>query len=307
MANGVLNNLLAEFQSLSDELVRLEQLVNTILLLNRDSAMRIARFTVYICLVSTLFACGGGGGDDAGDLRTDTCSTIGLSARIVNGTQCSDTNSAVVPIRISTRTNDFLCSGTMITGTYVLSAAHCFLFDADNNGSADQIISASITANGRQISASRVFVHPDYYETAEALFNDVAILNLDSPADLPIIPIVLSQAVSGGDVVQIFGYGSTGNTAGTGVLRSGEMRVTEVSENHLITQFNGSNGSNTCVGDSGGPAFLTLPDGSVGIVGITSSGVREDCGAGDTSLFSNVQGSRLLAFITSVVPGVPTI
>jgi hypothetical protein len=128
-------------------------------------------------------------------------------------------------------------------------------------------------------------------------------VELEAAVNLPVMPLMLSQPVVAADEIQIFGFGTT--ESGTlGQLFSGEMRVSSVTPDHLISSFSGQ-GSNTCTGDSGGPAFLTV-NGRVGIVGLTSSGFREDCAAGDTSLFANVQSADYFGFIRSVVPNVQT-
>ncbi len=253
-----------------------------------------------LLLLGFLSSCGGGGGGssdngNSGDLNTNTCSTLGLQPRIINGTECDSTASPVVRIDLRLAGNaSAICSGTMITPTHVLSAGHCF---------PPETRSAFITANNNRIDGIRFFRHPGYTETNQALFKDVAVLELEAPANLPTVPVLLSQPVTDGDDIQIFGFGTT--ESGTlGELFSGEMRVSAVTQDHLITSFNG-NGSNTCTGDSGGPALLTV-NGTVGIVGLTSSGFREDCSAGDTSLFANMQSDDYIGFVRSVAPGVQT-
>lgn len=255
-----------------------------------------------VALLALLFlgGCGGGGGssDDSsgsGGLRTDTCSTLGLQPRIINGTQCETSGSPVVRIDLRLRDGSAaLCSGSIISPTHVLSAGHCF---------PPQTRSAFITVNGARVDGARFFRHPGYTETSQALFKDVAVLELSQPVSLPILPIMTSQPVSSGDAIQIFGFGTT-ETGSLGVLESGEMRVSDVTSDHLIAAFNGD-GSNTCTGDSGGPALLTV-NGAVGIVGLTSSGFRADCLAGDRTLFANMQSADYIGFVRSIVPSVRT-
>ena len=102
----------------------------------------------------------------------------------------------------------------------------------------------------------------------------------------------------------IFGFGFTENgVVGLGTLRSGEMRVEETDTNHILAIFDGS-GSNTCSGDSGGPALAQNGSGAWGIIGITSTGTVEGCGVGDESIFTNLSDPAMLAFIDEIVPNV---
>jgi secreted trypsin-like serine protease len=255
-------------------------------------------FLVFIALSLFLSSCGGGGGDgnDAsggGDgLSNNACETLGLNARIINGTECSTSDSPVVRITLLFNNGSGAsCSGTMLTQTHVLSAAHCFTAE---------VRSASITANGRRIDGVRYFRHPGYTPTSQALFKDVAVLELGSNAGLPTVPLMVSSSVESGDVVKIFGFGLDEN-GNSGALRSGEMRVSDVTTDHLISSF-GGDGSNHCSGDSGGPAIFAGKNG-IGIVGIISSGFLKECGVGDTSLFANTQSAEYLNFIRQTVPG----
>jgi len=260
----------------------------------KNTLTRIASLAL-VGISVILSGCGGGGSDSnsggGGGLSNNACESLGLQPRIINGTECTTTNSPVV--RISILFNDgsgASCSGTMLTQTHVLSAGHCF---------PPEVRSAFITANGRTIDGVRYFRHPGYSATNQALFRDVAILQLGANADLPTVPLLVSSSSASGDTIKIFGFGLDENGQ-AGVLKSGEMRVNAVTTDHLITSFNGD-GSNTCSGDSGGPALLNGPNG-LGIVGITSSGFLTECGTGDTSLFANTQSAEYLQFIRDTVP-----
>jgi secreted trypsin-like serine protease len=261
------------------------------------NALSKSLFALLVSVSLLVSSCGGGGGGSSdsggGDgLSNNACESLGLNARIINGTECSTTDSPVVRISLIFKDGTTAsCSGTMLTQTHVLSAGHCF---------PAEVRSATITANGRRVDGVRYFRHPGYNATNQALFKDVAILELGSNAGLPTVPLMVSSAASSGDTIKIFGFGLDEN-GGAGVLKSGEMRVNDVTTDHLITSFDGE-GSNTCSGDSGGPALLVGANG-IGIVGITSSGFLTDCGVGDTSLFANTQSAEYLNFIRETVPG----
>lgn len=247
------------------------------------------------------------GGDDNG-LSTNACSSLGLSTRvsttrIVNGTDCNENNSPVVELLLTLpdgRTGT--CTGNMLTSTEVLTAAHCFF---------DNPVEVIATASGVSARAIRVISHPQVSVSANGFVtNDAAIVRLASPVNLPTLPVVLSRAPKSGDEIKIFGYGITedqtltNNTTGT--LRSGEMKVSEVNSDFVSADFNGDDGSNTCSGDSGGPALLEF-DGKIGIIGVLSTGAILECTAGDTSRFTNLQTQSVISFITSNAPGVKVI
>ncbi len=267
----------------------------------RVIAMKFNRIFKTLLISSIVFfaACSGGGGDDSdssNDLGTGACSTLGLQTRIINGSSCTEQGSPVVELTlIADNGVASLCTGTMITSTDVLTAGHC----------AVGMTSAYITVGGTRVNAAQVAIHPGYSSQPSAVFNDVAVYRLSSAVSLPTVPLLISRDVQVSDTIQIFGYGQTENQSDnndtSGTLRAGEMRVDNVTADHLFTVFNGD-GSNTCFGDSGGPALLTS-GASAGIVGVTSTGQREDCGEGDISLFANIQGQSVFDFIIAVSPG----
>jgi len=254
-----------------------------------------------LCLTALAAGCGGGGGDGDGGssgLSTNECGRLGLTAKIINGTECADTGSPVVLIQLYLGNGTLaLCSGTMVTPTQVLTAAHCF--------TSGDVQAASISENGREVFARSVAVHPGVDEDASGnIFNDAAILNLERTVSLRTLPVIASAKVESGDTIAIYGYGLD-QDGELGVLRSGSMLVSEVTPNHIFSFFEGD-GSNTCQGDSGGPAIITTSvNGAAvtGVVGMTSTGTVVGCGEGDLSLFANAQESSILNFIRQQAPG----
>lgn len=271
-------------------------------------------------LVGNIYACGGDDSDDSGDnggsseVARNACGILGLNesknvTKVINGTQCEAGASPVVFIQTYGVANG-LCTGTLITSNQVLTAGHCF----DN-----PIFSLTISQgiDGAPLAAGgEVIIHPDYQRTPDSpngfIFADVAIINLDRNVSLPIMPILVSRGLSVGDTVSIFGYGfsdTASSLAGeeldpaqVGYLRSGQMRLTNVSETHVRARFSADYGSNTCMGDSGGPVTFTAENGSTGIVAVTSGGDSATCSPGDNSDFARLAYSGNLQFIATYAP-----
>lgn len=250
-------------------------------------------------------ACTKSSNDDGGSdalPQTNACSVLGLNTRVISGTSCSETNSPVVKINIiNTDATQGLCSGTMISSTAVLTAAHCFL--------EHDLQLAYIEANGVAVPATEVAIHPGVAVGSDSnnnntpvVLNDVAIVHLSSAVTLPTLSVLSSQSPQRDDIFSIFGYGLDENS-NLGVLKSGQSVVETVTTQHITARFDGV-GSNSCNGDSGGPAILSLASGANAIIGVVSSGTLTTCQTGDLSYYANVTSAALLSFIQQEVPTV---
>lgn len=248
-------------------------------------------------------SCGGGDSDSAA-LSNNACGVLGLearaySSRIINGTECVNPNNAPV-VRVVLNIDSFrgaLCSGTFITPNKVLTAAHCFL---DNPTST--IVSVGNTSSTRKdYRAVRVDIHPNFANGDRTLLRDVAVITLGENVSTPTLPILARVSLSSGDITSIFGYGIDENgNSNFNRLLSGEMRVSEVTVANIRADFNGE-GSNTCLGDSGGP-IVYITDERATIAGLTSTGINADCTSGDQSYFTNIQDPEVLSFLSQVAP-----
>lgn len=169
------------------------------------------------------------------------------------------------------------CTGTLVSQFVVVTAGHCvhgfepdkvyFGSDPDNVG-------------GTYLDVVDFQPHPDF--DPDTLENDIGVVALVAPA--PVVPVRFagSDAEEGFDVgtsLKIVGFGITGGDADdVGTKRTGDTVVTDVDD---ATFRIDTSPSQTCKGDSGGPAFARSDDGYDVLVGVTSSGDKS-CAKGGT-------------------------
>ncbi len=256
--------------------------------------------SVLLLLILGFGASCSGGGDDSGEddaaFTMDACGSIGL--KIINGDACTPggtgNGSPIVRISIEDGFGDnSLCSGTAISSTAVLTAAHCFI-----NG----VSSIQVDTVLGSVDASSVVVHPNFSSNGVDLFNDVAVVFTAEALNVSTFPILTSRQAVVGEEGVVAGFGETENDD-FGFIQAGNAFVSGVSENHVFLEFDGS-GSNPCQGDSGGPILLEQGSSGLAIAGVVSTGNPnvQNCGPGDVTLFAATANDTINDFILSVVP-----
>jgi hypothetical protein len=157
-----------------------------------------------------------------------------------------------------------LCTGTLISARVVVTAGHCI-------GPSTEVFFGSAPPTGETIAIAEQIAHPEF--DISNLTNDIGLLLLADEAPpaatpWPLVRRPLDQSFVGAPL-RLVGFGRTSSTdVEPTQKREGTSVIAEVEEARF--RF-GPSPSQTCSGDSGGPAFLTI-DGQEQLGGVTSSG-----------------------------------
>jgi len=216
--------------------------------------------------------------------------------RIINGTQATEGEFPfqVELMRDHGSSYSVYCGGTLISSTWVVTAAHCIT----EVGNPTHIIYGTNTISplddGQTVAVSNVYVHENYAGETQVdgkyyMDNDIALLQLASPVNVAPMDYLAKLDNLGyvtGTTATVSGWGTTESGSGSNVLMKVNLPVFDqteceniyssttnpVSDNMVCAGY--TNGTaDSCTGDSGGPLFVQNTDGTDTLIGIVSYGV----------------------------------
>jgi secreted trypsin-like serine protease len=172
-----------------------------------------------------------------------------------------------------------ICTGTFISPTIILTAAHCV---SDNKNDLVIQMGNSIFSDQEMISFNVLAVekHENYQKTE----NDLALIRVEENKTVSVIPVALAKDkdLSNKKMMTLLGYGvnqieeSEDEFQGAGHLRSLNVQSSRMKLNQFTFSIDQSVGSGACHGDSGGPAFLMLQNRQYVLAGVASGVVQSD-------------------------------
>ena len=171
-----------------------------------------------------------------------------------------------------------VCTATLIEPEVLLTAAHCV--DPAVTGlepgtfSMAAYFGSDLTAEDPFFVevrfADQIVIHPGW--DPDTLANDIALAHLSEPSTVAPLPInTASVDPLIGQAVRLVGFGQVGGAPGEDGSGIKRQTTTSLSETAPTQMAFVDAERNTCFGDSGGPAFMTI-DGVEVVVGVTSFG-----------------------------------
>ena len=222
--------------------------------------------------------------------------------------------------------NAFLCTGTLVTPTYVVTAGHCSSITGAIGqgvpiGQPGQLITVYLGSNkagqGQPFAVKTVTVNPNYNFLINGSGYDVSLLQLATPAPFPTVKIA-GKGEEGlwkaGTLATIAGWGATSeggsppdtmNEAKVPIVADSVAAAAYPNDFENTTQIGAGypqGGVDTGQGDSGGPLLVSAPDGSQRLAGDTSYG--NGCAEpGFPGIYGRLGDTTLREWVRSIVPG----
>jgi len=198
----------------------------------------------------------------------------------------------------------FTCGGTVIKKNFVLTAAHCFYHRGD--GRIDILVGDFSNPNSKKTRISaKAIINPSYNGVASynvgPIKYDVAVLKLSKSVSSSRILPMCTKSYSD-YTIKVCGLGRT-NATDTNSADPPQLKETELQEKSSCEEFDRNTqiclgtikgGGDSCMGDSGGPAFPLSPSSGqpICVYGIVSYGADNGPLCGGDTIYTRVSAYR---------------
>ncbi|CAH1113661.1 unnamed protein product [Psylliodes chrysocephalus] len=218
----------------------------------------------------------------------------------------NDTDISAHPWTVSLQNwNNSFCGGSLISSTWVLTAADCV--SGINLNVTELTIRAGSSQpdqNGQLVEVSNILVNPKY--NSVNMENDIALLQLKSPVTVESAKVAslpkAGEELDEGTAVNVVGWGVEKNSTGASILQLVELLV--INRNACADQYTGTSvevpdtkfcargkDQDVCMGDFGGPVAVDNV-----VYGVISPGLG--CEADYPAVFTKV--SKYTSWINEV-------
>ncbi|XP_026844986.1 lectizyme [Drosophila persimilis] len=209
--------------------------------------------------------------------------------RIING---HEAQAGEAPYIVSLQTSSHFCAGSIINENWVLTAAHCLIYNSYQVVAAAHARSSKEDTQVRQVTSGDHIVHENYDGGVGPY--DIGLIYVATPFDLnavsrdgsaPVASIALPpKKLEGSTDGTLYGWGRDNSGALPEKLQKLDVDIidyvqckaalpsnSKVAESNVCTYTAGTT-DGACNGDSGGPLISRSSDGSAYLVGIVSWG-----------------------------------
>lgn len=219
--------------------------------------LRPAYLGMLILTTLVLSACGANKSSSEGKL---------FRGDIVNGTVVTEKNknahSIVAIYSVDENNKSFICTGTIVSPEYILTAAHCVEKNTTNIVIVFSPDASLDTTKEKEIRlGDRVVQHSDWGKNLPSGAGDIALIHFEGTLPKGYSPVKLADEsfrLKMAQKVLMVGYGVTNGKErkNSGTLRQTESVILgQTTHTEVVTE---GKKSSVCYGDSGGPAFVKI-------------------------------------------------